>query len=384
MVAAASSAKPKEAISAKLSKLDEEGEAYKKQAKKQCCRLKSGCIPFSPEALSWIRHCQVYQSLLQWHTRKIQNMGNLKCMAHQSQINAPFQLSVDDIKLCLKICKEKCDFFCKHGKQHRRQHLNQCLKAAQEQEDKVAEHQILAIIQREKDKAFWRRLNFAFGKHFHGRSVWAVQVENSFGGMLDFDTKESMQEVIFNEVHFKRYNLAEDVPICQGTLRGQFRYMATSPTAQLVLDGSYNFPLNINKATKELFKEIAQIRSIVPPNSVNELISRECWQQRWKKVKEDTCSSQLGLHFGHYIGGADCDYISQFYALQVLLALKKGIALEQGSNGLLVRLDFFFGVRIVSKLCAILLMEADFNAMNKEVYGVQMLDKAYKYKLIPE
>jgi hypothetical protein len=43
-----------------------------------------------------------------------------------------------------------------------------------------------------------------------------------------------------------------------------------------------------------------------------------------------------------------------------------------------------FEVRLVSKLRAILLMEADFNAMNKEVYGVCMLDEARKYKLIPE
>ncbi len=43
-----------------------------------------------------------------------------------------------------------------------------------------------------------------------------------------------------------------------------------------------------------------------------------------------------------------------------------------------------FGVRLVSKLRAILLMEADFNVMNKEVYGVRMLEEARKYKLIPE
>ena len=101
-------------------------------------------------------------------------------------------------------------------------------------------------------------------------------------------------------------------------------------------------------------------------------------------MKEDTSSSQLGLHFGHYIAGADCDYISQFHALQVSLALKKGIALERWSNGLLVMPEKMFGVRLVSKLHAILLMGVDFNAMKKEVYGVRMLDKAHKYKLIPE
>jgi len=47
-------------------------------------------------------------------------------------------------------------------------------------------------------------------------------------------------------------------------------------------------------------------------------------------------------------------------------------------------LEKMFGVRLVSKLRAILLMEADFNAMNKEVYGVRMMDNARRYKLIRE
>ncbi len=61
-----------------------------------------------------------------------------------------------------------------------------------------------------------------------------------------------------------------------------------------------------------------------------------------------------------------------------MFALKKGIALERWSNGLSVMLEKMFGVHLVSKLRAILLMEADFNAMNKEVYGVQMLNEARK------
>ncbi len=140
----------------------------------------------------------------------------------------------------------------------------------------------------------------------------------------------------------------------------------------------------MDASTRELFEEIAHIRGMVPSDSVNGLISRERWQQRWKKVKEDTSSSKSGLHFGHYIAGTDCDYISQFHALRVSLALKKGIALERWSKGLSVMLEKMFGVRLVSKLRAILLMEADFNAMNKEVYGVRMMDNARRYKLIPE
>ncbi len=102
---------------------------------------------------------------------------------------------------------------------HRRQHLDTCLKAAQKQEDEVAEYQILAIIQWGKDQAFWCRLYFALGKHLHGRCVRTVQVKDCHGGMLDYETEEGVQETIFNEVHCKHYNLADNAPICKGALR---------------------------------------------------------------------------------------------------------------------------------------------------------------------
>jgi hypothetical protein len=76
-------------------------------------------------------------------------------------------------------------------------------------------------------------------------------------------------------VHQKQYNLAEEAPIYKSPLRGQFGYTSTLPTAQSVLDGSYNYPPDINEATKELFEECAKIKMIVPANSVTGIISQE-------------------------------------------------------------------------------------------------------------
>jgi hypothetical protein len=111
MVEAASLGDSKYVLAMTLNKLDQEGEAYMKHAEKKCHRLKSGWIPFSPEASLWIRQCQVYRSLLQWHDGKLQNYGNLRHTARRCKINALFQLSVDDIKLRLTISKERCDYF---------------------------------------------------------------------------------------------------------------------------------------------------------------------------------------------------------------------------------------------------------------------------------
>ncbi len=101
----------------------------------------------------------------------------------------------------------------------------------------------------------------------------AVQVEDGAGGVLDFDTEEAVQGAIFNEVHQNQYNLAKEAPICQRTLQGQFGYTATSPAARSILDGTYNFPPDMDVATRELFEEIAHIRSKVLSDSVNGLIS---------------------------------------------------------------------------------------------------------------
>jgi hypothetical protein len=117
-----------------------------KHAEKKCCQIKSGCIPFSSKALLWICQCQVYCYLLRWHAGKIQNWGNLKQTSWKCQIDSPFFLSVEEVKLQLAFCKQKSNYFQKHGKRHCRQHLNQGLVAAKDRADEEAGLKILAII----------------------------------------------------------------------------------------------------------------------------------------------------------------------------------------------------------------------------------------------
>jgi hypothetical protein len=56
-----------------LNKLDKELGQYMRYAEKKCCKIKSGWIPFSPEASLWICRTQVYQSFLRLHAGWIKN-----------------------------------------------------------------------------------------------------------------------------------------------------------------------------------------------------------------------------------------------------------------------------------------------------------------------
>jgi hypothetical protein len=64
--------------------------------------------------------------------------------------------------------------------------------------------------------------------------------------------------------------------------------------------------------------------------------------------------------------------------------MKQGVVLERWGRGLSVMLEKMFGCALITKLWSILLMEADFNATKKVIYGQRMLQTARKDKLMPE
>jgi hypothetical protein len=159
----------------KVIKINEEGKAYMQQAEKNCRKIKRCEIPYSPEGSIWIRQAQVYYSLLCFHQGKVKNQGNLKRTA--SCCNIPNQLSLTAAKILerLKACKKECLFYQEHGQRFCKKHLANRLKITQEKEDEEAITKIGAIIQREQQRSFWRKLNFVTGKKWR-RSATSVQV----------------------------------------------------------------------------------------------------------------------------------------------------------------------------------------------------------------
>ena len=388
--------------------IDEDDNQYRRHAEAKCRNIRLGRIPFSPDSAVWIRRSQVYRSLLKFHAappaprrrfrcrkgkrivrRKGQNRANLKRTARRCGIEQPFTLTVEEILARLEVCKSKMDYFRKHGKYYRRRHLYNRLQAAQERKDEEAEKRILEIIKREKDRAFWRRLNYALGKHARAGSVRTVQSVNAAGQTIEHATQDSVEQAIFDEVHRKRYNMAEEAPVCRGRLRGQFGYCSSTIAGEQVLDGTYADGSSVDAATQAIFDEIAALRKLIPKDSVPVLIEGQQWRDRWRSAKEDTSSSESGIHFGHYRASAIIDtreawWLCHYDAMKASLALKKGLYYSRYSRGLSVMLEKETGVRLVSRLRAILLMEADFNSVNKIIYGDRMLANMRQHRLMSE
>jgi hypothetical protein len=209
----------REDVQGKVTKVDKDSLQFMKHAAKKCRKLKNGRICFSPESVIWIKREQIYNSLLQYKLgNKNKNRGNLKRAARRNGIQHPFQISTEELKIRLEMCDERNNYFRENGSRYRKKHLLQRVEVARREGRHEAVKTILTIIKREQDRDFWRRLNYTCGKT-KGGSPTSVQV--SAGGddqYTEYTTQESVHKAIWSNIHYKRFYLAEEAPICQGQL----------------------------------------------------------------------------------------------------------------------------------------------------------------------
>jgi hypothetical protein len=142
--------------------------------------------------------------------------------------------------------------------------------------------EIAAIIQRERQRAFWRRLNYVTGKKWT-RSATSIQVPEPSGLVTELTTQEPVEDAIFSKVHGSGYTLASKAPVCNGRLFEDFGCLANAPPSKAVLDGTYLPPSDSDMATKELFDKIAAIWRIISEDSVSPVITPARWKWYWKQ-----------------------------------------------------------------------------------------------------
>ena len=113
-------------------------------------------------------------------------------------------------------------------------------------------------------------------------------------------------------------------------------------------------------------------------------ISTDCWTQHWKSAREKTASSYSSIHYGH------CKVQSQSYLLSnvkcklINLAIRNGSPLYCWTKDILVMLEKKPRIIKVTKLRAILLLEANFNGINKILFNTRLIPLMEQAHIIPK
>ena len=152
-------------------------------------------------------------------------------------------------------------------------------------------------------------------------------------------------------------------------------YLADTDYSSGVLDGKFTPDPAMDEYTNKFLSFIGKRRKL---NTFSPDVLRKDFIQFWKGAREKTSSSLSGRHFGHYKAASRNHNISEIHASFQHMASKSGIRLTRWAKGLTVMLEKIEGNIKVDKLRAILLMEADFNQMNKLLFGHRMIKQPEK------
>ena len=93
--------------------------------------------------------------------------------------------------------------------------------------------------------------------------------------------------------------------------------------------------------------------------------SLNTWNYHWLARKENASSSKSGLYYSHWSAQSQSNLLSSDKYNPVNLALNNCTPLDRWQQSVSIMLEKNKGNINVAKLRAILLLEADFNGMNK-------------------
>jgi hypothetical protein len=139
----------------------------------------------------------------------------------------------------------------------------------------------------------------------------------------------------------------------------------------------------VEDVTTTVIEEIIRLFKTLQEDHAEMTLGESKFWYYWKKFREKTLLSMSGAHAGHYKSATFSDMVTNFLSRKIMLIARGGCPPERWGHGLQVLLEKMAGVPLVNKLRAILLMEANFNYMNRWVFGYQAINKMYALGYIP-
>ena len=179
----------------------------------------------------------------------------------------------------------------------------------------------------------------------------------------------------------KRFHLASTTPMMQAPAVQHVGYISNTECSEKILNGTFGHQNHLDEYTNKFLGYIGS-RARLP--CFSDTIDSGDFQYFWRSAKENTSSPMSGRHFGHYKAAAKNKFLSNIHADFCNAVVSVGTSIPRWEKGLTVMLEKIKNNIKVNKLRAILLMEADFNFINKLMFGHRLMFQVRKYNRIPQ
>ena len=234
---------------------------------------------------------------------------------------------------------------------------------------------LLRLRRREQEKLQWRKLKAVFGKK-HMRSISAVERLVN-GNLIRTSEKIIVEEAIVKENDVP-FSLAYSSPMFQKSILEKIGSFGQESESHDLIHNNIRISTD-NDQVNQFLPLLCQ------PNCkpIQAHASTERWNDHWRSSKEKTASSFSGLHFRCHEAQVMSKIISQIKAKLMSISISNGKPLARWMSGASIMLEKKLNELLVSKLRAMLLLEADFNAANKIIFNTRLIHTLESKSEIP-
>ena len=346
-----------------------------RHAEKKCRKIRAGAVPFSPQLAEAGLKIKLWGLVIRHHLGSNINTRYIRRVAQRCRISRALSSSLAIARMKKLEAEAQYKKLKRSAYRLRMEFLQQLLDTKRSPQAKRA---IRMIMKHEETRRAWRLINKGRGKEqLNGVSAVQVKVNETWTTLT---SRHDVEEAIMKN-NSKRFHLASTTPLMQPLAVQVIGYLGNTPLADSIVQGTFNPSPDLDTYTQKFLNIIGK-RPTLPSISSN--ISNHDFQRYWRRCREKTSSSMSGRHFGHYKAASRNTYLSTIHSTFCHITASSGSSIDRWEQGLTVMLEKIKGNIIVDKLRAILLMEADFNFINKLMFGHRLIRNCTDHKRLPQ
>jgi hypothetical protein len=366
--------------------LDQQKEDFMKCGENNCKKKFVGPLPYSALVTRWTDRKDLFVWMLKHKEKPLKDPRNLfrKCRILAKvdlsfPIKQPSEYTIAEVKAQILTIQERIDGLAQIA------FLRKQMTTAETSGLHRKAKGIANILRNEHNRSKYCTMKATTNKKKGGGAVYAVERKAADGSIDLFATKEDIEAVAGQTIE-QRYKLAYSAPIMShNKLLSDIGFTGDGVAVEAILNGTYEFPPDTDPHTQLLLTKSAALFSSIGEDMIEDWVRRQDFQKWWRTAREATESSKSRLHFSHYKASAKNKIISELHAVSLNTIREIGIAPDRWHQSITVLLEKVYGVRLIDKLRAICLLEADFNWLNKLIliFAHRLEQHCRKHGLVP-
>ena len=376
-------------ISQRINQLDREKSELMKCAESKCKRKCAGKLPNSPKVSYWCKRLRLFDRIRKHKITPLKDPRNLhrscKVLAKDCsdmEILQPNDYTLEEVEARIIAIKDQLELLKPITPELRFSYISDKIDEAIEDGNTKKAKELASMLEREALRGGYQEIKKTTNKG-KGRKVFSIEQEGPDGTRSTISSKLDIERVAGQTIG-ERYRLAYSAPIMShNKLLNDVGFSGDGPAVESILRGTYCYPDDMDPYTQLLMLEATVLFSSLGEQGIEDWVHSSDFQQFWLHACERTESSKSQLHFGHYMAGAHDTDITELHVASLNTIRETGVAPDRWRNSVTVLLEKVFGVRLITKLRAICLLEADFNWLNKLIFAHRLETHCRLHGLTP-